>query len=143
MYELTLSSETASARARVHAPAHTHGHTHARTRARTHMYTHTHTRIHAQLELIYTVENDSDSFTSWRLPSGEFVKERTLPNSLLILEAEGAEHGVSTLTRGERSIIKAIFTDTQEQLPACAEYLAKRGYSRVSSRRREGRSRKR
>ena len=61
-----------------------------------------------QLECIFTLENTSDSFTEWRHSDGTTESIWTLPNSLLIMLAGplGPIHRVTTVRRGERSILK-------------------------------------
>jgi hypothetical protein len=59
-----------------------------------------------QIECVYTVDNTSDSFTFHKDPSGRQWPTWTKPNSVVIVQADGVLHGVSPVTRGERSIIK-------------------------------------
>jgi len=64
-----------------------------------------------QLELVYTVENTSDSVTTWAKDHLEFLREDTFavwtaPNSGLLMQARGAVHSVSELTCGHRAIVK-------------------------------------
>ncbi|KAJ1457444.1 hypothetical protein M885DRAFT_586670 [Pelagophyceae sp. CCMP2097] len=63
-----------------------------------------------QVEVVYTVDNDSDSKTQW-LVQGAVVEEQTEPNSVVIIMANGPQHQVTPLRRGSRSIIKAVFSD--------------------------------
>uniref|UniRef100_A0A7S2BRA1 Fe2OG dioxygenase domain-containing protein n=1 Tax=Octactis speculum TaxID=3111310 RepID=A0A7S2BRA1_9STRA len=65
-----------------------------------------------QIELVYTVDNNSDSVTQWRLPDGTILEERTEPNSLLLVQAQGPMHQVTQLRRGHRAIIKAVFAES-------------------------------
>lgn len=66
-----------------------------------------------QMELVYCLENTSDSYTEW-IPAGgsqELRSEFTPPNSALLVRAgdAGARHRVQTLRRGERTILKQIW----------------------------------
>jgi len=69
-----------------------------------------------QLELVYTIENSSDSVTRWA-PRGysDLVQNRklqevwTAPNSGLFVVAEGPVHMVTKLSYGHRAILKAVF----------------------------------
>ena len=79
--------------------------------------------VEPQVEIVFTVINSSDSHTEWKLPSGALVREWTEPNSMLVIEAEGAEHQVTRLQRGERTIIKCVYTSTDETTAAFDEIL--------------------
>ena len=60
-----------------------------------------------QLECLLTLSNTSDSVTLfWRGGSARPVAVRTEPNSVLVVRAEGAEHEVTRVGRGERTILK-------------------------------------
>jgi hypothetical protein len=67
-----------------------------------------------QVELILTVhvEGGFDGATQWRLPDGRVVGEILEPNSLLVVQAGGPEHQVTPVTRGHRSIVKAVFVSS-------------------------------
>jgi len=67
-----------------------------------------------QVELVYTVENCSDSKTRWArshldVDRGLVQEVWTAPNSGLFVQASGAVHMVSELTVGRRAIVKAVF----------------------------------
>lgn len=66
----------------------------------------------AQYEVVYTITNDSDSFTKWYDKSCKENKIFTKPNSILIVKADTNLHCVSKLTKGSRSILKLIYTQT-------------------------------
>lgn len=64
-----------------------------------------------QVEVVYTLENNSDCVTKWReepLSSG-LKKMETDANSALLLRAGGVSHCVSSLKRGRRVIIKCAY----------------------------------
>jgi len=61
-----------------------------------------------QYELVFTIMNNSDSKTVWKKDN----KQKdicTEPNSLIIVRANAAEHKVTPLYNGERSILKFIY----------------------------------
>ena len=63
-----------------------------------------------QLEIVYTVVNDSDAATEWKDASGKRIhREETLPNSCLIVRAGQSVHRVRKLRRGERTILKMAY----------------------------------
>ena len=67
-----------------------------------------------QLELIFTVENNSDCVTMWKMGSTEeqndtICSQETHANSLLLLLAGGPEHCVTSLKRGRRVILKCAY----------------------------------
>lgn len=74
------------------------------------------TRPH--VELVLTVDNDSDSETRWRGADGALHGRWLPPNSLLVVLAGGCEHAVTPSTRGERLILKALLAPTSECAPA-------------------------
>lgn len=59
-----------------------------------------------QYECVYTVTNTSDSLTLYKDMFGRIHSVRTEPNSLIVVQAGGAEHAVTPVTIGERSIVK-------------------------------------
>ena len=81
-----------------------------------------------QYELVYTVTNTSDALTEWR-EGGLRVGEWTEPNSLLIVRAESALHRVTPVRKGERSILKVVYTCSDAKLPAFERY-AERSYGK-------------
>ena len=62
-----------------------------------------------QYECVLTLSNTTDSVTDI-----EDYKISAKPNSLIILRANGAEHKVTMVTKGERKFLKFIFTETDE-----------------------------
>jgi len=84
-----------------------------------------------QYELVYTVDNTSDSETQWLTESGDLRAEVTLPNSLIALRAEGLEHRVTPSKRGERTIIKFAYTTTDLKLPAFDGNLAREAFAKI------------
>jgi len=61
-----------------------------------------------QYECVLTLYNSSDSYTI----INDMTKISTRENSLLIVKANGVLHEVSPIQRGERKILKFIFTST-------------------------------
>ncbi|KAG7347405.1 hypothetical protein IV203_016110 [Nitzschia inconspicua] len=61
-----------------------------------------------QIEIVFTVENTSDCATLWKVEHGLHSQE-THPNSLLMLQAGGPEHCVTSLRRGRRVILKCAY----------------------------------
>ena len=69
-----------------------------------------------QYEIVFTVTNTSDSTTEWEDErTGMRYGGWTEPNSVIIVRADGAPHRVTGVTRGERSIIKFVLTQTLEK----------------------------
>ena len=63
-----------------------------------------------QYEMVYTVENTSDSMTQWVDPRTNRVHSITTePNSVLMVRAEGVLHRVTPLNHGVRKIVKFAF----------------------------------
>ncbi len=76
-----------------------------------------------QLELVFTVQNNSDCVTMWKMdpsdanessgPIGnkeeDIRSQETHPNSSLLLLAGGPEHCVTSLKRGKRVILKCAY----------------------------------
>ena len=62
-----------------------------------------------QLELIFTVANDGDGKTQWVGSDGAVRSIRPEPNSVLLFAADGAWHRVVPATKGERTIVKALY----------------------------------
>jgi len=61
-----------------------------------------------QYECVITLTNSSDSFTLLEYDQG-IKKLVTEPNSLLLVRANGINHKVTPLTKGERTILKLVF----------------------------------
>ena len=67
-----------------------------------------------QYEAVFTIKNTSDSYTTWHdINNKKKHKIYTKPNSLLLVKANSNVHCVSPITRGSRSIIKLIYTQTK------------------------------
>ena len=73
-----------------------------------------------QLELVFTVENNSDCVTMWKMDPADanesiggnredIRSQETHPNSSLLLLAGGPEHCVTSLKRGKRVILKCAY----------------------------------
>lgn len=68
---------------------------------------------HPQYEMVYTVDNTSDSKTLWYDPKNKKVNEiETKPNSMIVIKADDIQHCVTPVTQGERSIIKFAYKQT-------------------------------
>lgn len=67
-----------------------------------------------QYEMVYTIENESDSYTNWFSYLGWNNKIYTKPNSLIIVKAQENTHCVSPVNEGYRSILKLIYTQTDK-----------------------------
>jgi hypothetical protein len=77
-----------------------------------------------QIEFIYTVENSSDSKLQYVDIDGKLHVEWTQPNSLVLVRADASEHGVTPITRGSRTIVKGLFTMSDEKSEAYARAMA-------------------
>jgi len=66
-------------------------------------------------EAVFTIFNFSDSNTEWINRNGELRTEWTEPNSLLLVRSQSALHRVSKIRRGERGILKLVYTTTHER----------------------------
>lgn len=62
-----------------------------------------------QLEVVWTLENTSDCTTTWISTGGKETMVETDPNSVLLLQAGGVSHRVTSLKRGRRVIVKCAF----------------------------------
>ncbi|KAK7241592.1 protein polyubiquitination [Aureococcus anophagefferens] len=71
-----------------------------------------------QLECVLTLCNSSDSETHWENADGSLESKWLPPNSLLVVRAEGASHGVSAVTVGDRVIAKYVLTASPVKLQA-------------------------
>ena len=67
-----------------------------------------------QYEMVYTIENESDSYTNWYSYLGWNNKIYTKPNSLIIVKAQENIHCVSPINKGYRTILKLIYTQTDK-----------------------------
>lgn len=70
-----------------------------------------------QYECVYTLSNTSDSTTDYIDEWGIKNKVWTEPNSLMIVKAQGFNHGVNPVNHGVREIIKLIYTPTDKINP--------------------------
>jgi len=64
-----------------------------------------------QIEVVFTVENLSDSCTEWVAPCGQRESIHTEPNSILLIKAgdQGPMHRVTNVKHGQRTILKLAF----------------------------------
>jgi hypothetical protein len=63
-----------------------------------------------QIEIVFTLENNSDSKTVWKDDETQETHEVvTQNNSILITQGNGAYHMVTPVTRGSRSIVKIAY----------------------------------
>lgn len=68
-----------------------------------------------QLEVVFTVENNSNCATMWKKQVGdekindEIHSQETHPNSMILLLAGGPDHCVTSLKRGRRVILKCAY----------------------------------
>jgi len=67
-----------------------------------------------QYEMVYTIENESDSYTNWYSYLGWNNIIYTKPNSLIIVKAQENIHCVSPINNGYRTILKLIYTQTEK-----------------------------
>ena len=65
-----------------------------------------------QYEIVFTIENNSDSFTNYYSKNGKNNIIYTKPNSLLIIKANENIHCVSPVSKGYRTILKLVYTQT-------------------------------
>ena len=70
--------------------------------------------IKPQYEGIFTIRNNTLSRTEWKDSKGILHSLWTEPNSLLLVRADGYEHHVTTPLKGEREILKLIYTQTDQ-----------------------------
>jgi hypothetical protein len=78
-----------------------------------------------QLELVFTVDNESDAHTQWVGSDGVVRQITPSKNSALLVTANGAWHRVVEATTGERTIVKALYCPdpTLKKTAAFAELL--------------------
>ena len=79
-----------------------------------------------QWECVFTVRNDSDSVTEWIVDDDEDETRavRTRAGSVFVVRAGGATHRVLPSTRGERVVVKVLYTtETRVKTEAFAEIL--------------------
>ena len=68
-----------------------------------------HTVVGRSQHTIYAVANDGDGATQWRGSDGAVRSIRPAQNSALLFAADGAWHRVVPATKGERTIVKALY----------------------------------
>jgi hypothetical protein len=80
------------------------------------MQCHTDTLLYnlPQYEAVLTINNTSDSYTTWYSYNNKKHKIYTKPNSLLLVKAKGNRHCVSPINKGERTIMKYIYTQSDK-----------------------------
>lgn len=71
-----------------------------------------------QIECVFTLANSSDSETQWETADGSLERKWMPPNSLLVVKAEGAAHGVTPVTEGDRLIAKYVLSASRVKLQA-------------------------
>ena len=77
-----------------------------------HMNWHSDTQLYVpeQYELIYTIDNTSDTTFNWKQPiTGKIQSLEPKPNSILYVRENGAPHMVSEITDGFRYILKFVY----------------------------------
>jgi len=67
-----------------------------------------------QYEGVFTIRNESDSETQWMDENNKKNSIWTEPNSILIVKAMGFNHYVTPVLKGERDILKIIYTQSNE-----------------------------
>ena len=70
-----------------------------------------------QYECVYTLKNTSDSQTEYIDHNGKKHSQWTEPNSIMIVRADGYYHHVKPVTKGEREILKLVYTQTNKLNP--------------------------
>ena len=79
------------------------------------MYWHIDTLMYdlPQYEAVFTIHNNSDSVTEWidNIKHGKWTE----PNSLLLVKAQGDYHHVTPITKGNREILKLIYTQSKNE----------------------------
>jgi len=80
------------------------------------MYCHKDTQLYnkPQYEVVFTINNESDSYTNWYSYLGFNNKIYTDSNSIIIVKAQENTHCVSPINKGYRSILKLIYTQTSD-----------------------------
>ena len=92
----------------------------------------------AQLEVVFTLENNSDCVTMWKIEANNANKylskgnvdihsQETQPNSMLLLLAGGPDHCVTSLKRGRRVILKCAY------IYSGAKYVGEEDYSQFGT----------
>lgn len=71
----------------------------------------------AQIEAIWCFRNTSNCETLCRRHHKRIQSVKTEENSVILIKAGGPPHAVTTLTRGERIIVKLAFVDSSKSQP--------------------------
>jgi len=79
--------------------------------------------VEPQYELVYTMDNCSDSLTQYRDLNGNVHSIWAQPNSLIIIRADSVPHRVTEVGTGSRTIIKLLYTTTYSKTNLYAEVL--------------------
>lgn len=66
-----------------------------------------------QYEAVFTVNNNSDSLTEW-IDGNNKISRWTEPNSLLLVKAQGDYHHVTPIKKGNREILKLIYSQSNK-----------------------------
>jgi hypothetical protein len=69
-----------------------------------------------QYECILTLSNTTDSQTLFYFDENHPLRISPLPNSIMFVRANGVPHEVLPVTKGERSFIKFIMTETEDRM---------------------------
>ena len=64
-----------------------------------------------QIEFVWTLENCSDCATMWKQQNNQVQSVETEGNSVILLQAGGPSHCVTSLKRGKRVILKSAFVE--------------------------------
>ena len=78
----------------------------------------------SQVEVVLTMENNSDCITIWEeegKSSSKRVEAETTPNSAILIKAGGVRHKVSSLKNGRRVILKFVYVQKGATLIEGAE----------------------
>ena len=80
-----------------------------------------------QVEVIFTLENNSDCVTQWKTESDhqDLKQVETEANSVILLQAGGVEHSVSALHHGRRVILKFVFVEEGAEFVSGSEDILK------------------
>lgn len=89
-----------------------------------------------QLEVVYTLENTSDCQTLFKTSNGQIENVQTEVNSALLVPAGGPEHCVTSLQRGRRIILKAVYAPEECQYLEAARVQQFKGSKPKKGRRR-------
>ena len=99
----------------------------------------------SQVEVVLTMENNSDCITIWEeegKSSSKRVEAETTPNSAILIKAGGARHKVSSLKNGRRVILKFVYVQKGATLIEGAEQHTQQFASSSSSSRSKKRTKR-